>query len=194
MAAPDQCSLSSIDGSLSIDRLTLLFYCPKLSLWNSGCDNSMYVRKMSNLVENVLRSDLDPDFPQGSRTELFDQHYRTLSGFDIQFGTRMPKRKKIKDENYLIAFGSPKDIENGFAWHVMANEYALRTELCSIFRHCHERPVNIMRSLESMLRTIWSYRTECVGVHHDPSVRDEIHTCSNLEGELRLVTYKLQRC
>lgn len=128
MAAPDQCSLSSIDGSLSIDRLTLLFYCPKLSLWNSGCDNSMYVRKMSNLVENVLRSDLDPDFPQGFGTELFDQHYRTLSGFDIQFGTRMPKRKKIKDENYLIAFGTPKDIENGFAWQIMANEYALRIE------------------------------------------------------------------
>ena len=128
MAATDHCSLSSIDGSLSIDRLTLLFYCPKLSLWNNGCDNSFYVRKMSNLVEKLLSSDLDPDFPQGTRTELFDQHYRTISGFDIQFGTKMPKRKKITDENYLLAFGSAQDRENGFAWHVMANEYALRIE------------------------------------------------------------------
>ena len=119
MAASDQCSLSSvIDGSLSVDRLTLLFYCPCLSLWNEGCDNTMYVRKMCNLVEKVLKSDLDPDFPQGSKTELFDQHYRTLSGFDIQFGTKMPRRKKITDENYLL----------GFAWQIMANEYALRIE------------------------------------------------------------------
>lgn len=128
MAAPDQRSFSSIDGSLSIDRLTLLFYTPKLSLWNNGCDNTMYVRKMSNLVEKVLCSDLDPDFPQGSKTELFDQHYRTISGFDIQFGTKMPKRKKITDEHYLLAFGSPKDRDNGFAWHITANEYALRIE------------------------------------------------------------------
>lgn len=128
MAAPYQCCLSSIDGSLSIDRLTLLFYCPKLSLWNNGSDNTMYVRRMSKLVEQTLKKDLDPDFPQGSKTDLFDQHYRTISGFDIQFGTKMPKRKKITDENYLLAFGSPADRENGFAWQIMANEYALRVE------------------------------------------------------------------
>lgn len=128
MAAADHCCLSSIDGSLSIDRLTLLFYCPQLSLWNNGSDNTIYVRQMSKLVEQTLKKDLDPDFPQGSKTELFDQHYRTISGFDIQFGTKMPKRKKITDENYLVAFGTPKDRENGFAWQIMANEYALRVE------------------------------------------------------------------
>ena len=128
MAAPDQCCRSSVNGSLSIDRLTILFYCPHLSLWNDGSDNTMYVRKMCNLVEKVLRDDLDPDFPQGSGTELFQHHYRTISGFDIQFGTKMPKRKKITDENYLIAFGTAKDRENGFAWQIMANEYALRVE------------------------------------------------------------------
>lgn len=128
MAALDHCSLSSIDGSLSIDRLTLLFYCPKLSLWNNGCDNTFYVRKMSSLVKKLLGSDLDPDFPQGSQTELFSEHFRTISGFDIQFGTKMPKRKKITDEHYLLAFGSAKDKENGFAWQIMANEYALRIE------------------------------------------------------------------
>lgn len=128
MAAADHCSLSSIDGSLSIDRLTLLFYTPKLSLWNNGCDNTMYVKKMSSFVEKVLRADLDPDFPQGSKTELFDCHYRTISGFDIQFGTKMPKRKKITDEHYLLAFGSQSDRDNGFAWQIIANEYALRVE------------------------------------------------------------------
>ncbi len=128
MAAADHCSFSSIDGSLSIDRLTLLFYTPKLSLWNNGCDNTIYVRKMSALVEKLFRSDLDPDFPQGSKTELFDQHYRTISGFDIQFGTKMPKRKKVTDEHYLLAFGSQSDRDNGFAWHITANEYALRIE------------------------------------------------------------------
>lgn len=128
MAAPDQCCRSFIDGSLSIDRLTMLFYCPNLSLWNNGSDNSFYVKKMCFLVEKVLKDDLDPDFPQGSGTDLFQHHYRTISGFDIQFGTKMPKRKKITDEHYLLAFGTAKDRENGFAWQIMANEYALRVE------------------------------------------------------------------
>ena len=97
MAAPDQCCRPSVNGSLSIDRLTILFYCPTLSLWNDGSDNSYYVRMFCNRVEKVLKYDLDPDFPQGSGTELFQHHYRTISGFDIQFGTKMPKRKKMAD-------------------------------------------------------------------------------------------------
>ena len=128
MAASYQCSLSSIDGSLSIDRLTLLFYTPKLSLWNNGCDNRYYISKMCALVEKIFHSDLDPDFPQGSQTDLFDRHYRTISGFDIQFGTKMPKRKKITDSHYLLAFGTIEDRTNGFAFQVLPNEYALRIE------------------------------------------------------------------
>ena len=90
MAALDQCCRSSVNGSLSIDRLTILFYCPHLSLWNDGSDNTMYVRKMCNLVEKVLRDDLDPDFPQGSGTELFHHHYRTISVIFFRLGILVP--------------------------------------------------------------------------------------------------------
>lgn len=125
--ATGRCSLSSTSGTLSIDRITLLFYTPQLAMWNKG-DNSLLVRMMANNLENVLKNDLDPDFPQGSQTDLFAYHYRTISGFDIQFGTKMPKRKKITDEHYIMSFGTVSDKNNGFMWQTMANEYAFRVE------------------------------------------------------------------
>lgn len=128
MAQSDQLSLSSTSyGYLSIDRITLLFYTPHLSMWNKG-DNSLLVSMFASNLEKVLKNDLDPDFPQGSQTDLFRYHYRTLSGFDFQFGTKMPKRKKITDEHYIMSFGTVKDKENGFFWRVLPNEYALRIE------------------------------------------------------------------
>lgn len=117
----------SIDGSLSIDRLTLLFFTPNLSLWNDG-SSMVTVNQFSNYIEKVFLDDLDPDFPQGSPTELFCRHYRTLSGFDIQFGTKMPRRKKIKDSDYILLFGTQSDKDQGFMWQNLPNEYALRVE------------------------------------------------------------------
>ena len=127
MVATGRSSHFSIDGSLSIDRLTLLFFTPHLSLWNDG-SSMVTVKQFSNYIEKVFRDDLDPDFPQGSSTELFCRHYRTVSGFDVQFGSKMPKRKKITDSDFVLAFGTQSEKDQGFIWQNLPNDYALRVE------------------------------------------------------------------
>ena len=118
-----------VKGSLSLDRVTFLVFSPGLSLWGSDTDRSKRnIEKMSGLVEKLLSDKFDSDFPQGIPSELFKKHYRTTSGIDIQFGPVMPRRKKIKDSDYILAFGTEEDKENGFMFKSFPNEYAFRVE------------------------------------------------------------------
>lgn len=125
-------SSPALEGSLSIDRCTFLLYSPRLSLWSSDQEeyrrNSESLKKMASLIETTLQDVLDPDFPQGHSSELFRYHYRTSDGIDLQFGTQLPKRKKITDEGMIQAFGSPDEKEAGVMFHYTPNFYAFRVE------------------------------------------------------------------
>lgn len=125
-------SPASIPGKLSLDRCTFLLYSPRLSLWSA--DNAEYrenerrIERMATLTENVLKNELDPDFPQGHPSQLFLKHYRTTDEVDIQFGAVMPKRKKITDEDAIQMFGTPEEKEQGFKWEYSPNNFAFRVE------------------------------------------------------------------
>lgn len=123
---------NTVKGSLSIDRVTFLLYSPSLSLW--AADNKEYrtnerrLQMLHNRISEILAPVLDPDFPQGFPSELFRYHYRTLDGVDLQMGSQMPKRKKIDDRDYVQAFGTDEDKENGFMYDYHPNDYAFRVE------------------------------------------------------------------
>lgn len=132
MQVEDFLSPAAVKGSLSIDRVTFLLLSPSLSLWNSDDAeyraNILRVEKMAKAIESVLKDDFDEDFPQGYPSELFRYHYRTFDGIDIQFGSQMPKRKKLTDEGMLQAFGTEEEIEKGYMYHYSPNDYAFRVE------------------------------------------------------------------
>lgn len=121
---------AEVKGNLSFDKLTILVFSPSLSFWGSDSKdrslNERRINKMFTAIENNL--DLDPDFSNGVRSDLFLHHFRTVDGIDIQFGSVMPRRKKITDEVFLAAFGSSDDVENGFMYRYLPNEYAFRLE------------------------------------------------------------------
>ncbi len=118
-----------VKGSLSLDRCTFLVFSPGLSLWGDESDiASRNIEKMSKLIYKLIGDKLDTDFPQGIPSELFKKHFRTTSGIDIQFGPVMPRRKKIKDEDFILSFGTAEDKENGFMFKSFPNEYAFRVE------------------------------------------------------------------
>ena len=121
---------SSVKGSLSLDRVTMLLYSPSLSLWSDSdaCANDLEVKSAARSFSRILNPVLDPDFPQGVASELFAYHFRTSAGVDIQFGTKMPKRKKVTDEMLVAAFGTDEDKENGFMYQYGPNNYAFRVE------------------------------------------------------------------
>lgn len=120
---------TSVRGSLSIDRVTFLVFSPLLSLWGEEGDyNRVRVERMKNLTLKLLKDDLDPDFPQGTPSELFHHHFRTARGVDVQFGPVLPKRKKVTDEAYIMAFGTDSDKEKGYAFSYSPNEYGFRVE------------------------------------------------------------------
>lgn len=118
-----------VQGVLSLDRCTFLIFSPGLSLWGEDSDiANRNIDKMSKLIYKLIGDKLDSDFPQGIPSELFKKHFRTASGIDIQFGPVMPRRKKIKDEDYILSFGSSEDKENGYMFKCFPNYYAFRVE------------------------------------------------------------------
>ena len=120
---------TSVKGRLSLDRCTFLIYSPRLSLWGAdGVKHESGVDMMARLTERLLKDNFDPDFPQGIPSELFRRHYRTSDGVDIQFGPVMPKRKKITDEAFVMAFGSEDEKEQGFCYRFSPNDYGFRVE------------------------------------------------------------------
>lgn len=111
MARSDQ------SGQSSIDRLTLLFKTPHLSLWTG----------LNNYSCQALARYIETKFPDmicySSSTELFAYHYRLESGYDIQFGPRFPKTTKFPTDLELsLAFGSS---DRGF---IVPQTYGLRIE------------------------------------------------------------------
>lgn len=118
-----------IKGSLSLDRCTFLVFSPGLSLWGEDSEiSNRNIDKMSKLIYKLIGDKLDSDFPQGIPSELFKKHFRTASGIDIQFGPVMPRRKKIKDQDYIFSFGTVVDRENGYMFKSFPNDYAFRVE------------------------------------------------------------------
>lgn len=113
-----------IKGSLSLDRCTFLVFSPRLSLWGSE-NHEAFVKHMSYLTEKVLQDNLDSDFVQGVPSELFKYHYRTSVGVDIQFGSFMPRRRKIQDHEKISAFGLS---DSDPRYEYFPNEYAFRVE------------------------------------------------------------------
>lgn len=95
-----------IPGSLSVDRITFLVFCPRLSLWSENeqetRQNMDNIEKFSSFLELRLSSVLDMDYPQGCSTVLYKKHYRTIGGVDIQFGPVFPvrKKRKLKEDDY----------------------------------------------------------------------------------------------
>ena len=139
----DNCGITDFlpcSGSLSIDRITLLIECPHLSVW---AKDEGYIKRMNKIdrftsvFDTMLQSfniALDPDFPQGVRSDLFLHHYRVLSPsslddmVDIQFGCTSPVRKRITDESYIMAFGSAEEKEQGFIDNYIPSQYGFRIE------------------------------------------------------------------
>lgn len=128
----DLMSPAAVCGSLSIDRVTFLILTPSLSLWTDNEDEYQSNRKrldeMCKFVTTVLKDELDEDFPQGSSTPLFRHHYRTIDDVDIQFGSQMPKRKKVTNESLIETFGTVEDQERGYMFQYSPNSYAFRIE------------------------------------------------------------------
>lgn len=134
MQVDDYFSPADVKGCLSLDRVTFLLLSPSLSLWSMDLDKEEYertLRRIENLksmIATQLSDVLDPDFSQGSGTDLFCCHFRTSDGVDIQFGTKKPKRRKITDEGLLEAFGTLEEKKQGYKYEYMPNAYALRIE------------------------------------------------------------------
>lgn len=128
----DFASPATVKGALSIDRVTFLILSPTLSLWASDDaeyrQNRKRLEKMCEFVQTTLKSSLNEDFPQGSSTELFRHHYRTIDDIDIQFGSQLPKHKKITNEDMIQSFGTLEDKERGYMFQYSPNDFAFRVE------------------------------------------------------------------
>lgn len=92
---------STVSGKLSLDRCTLLVFAPTLSVVECAEyeHNKRKIEKFKEFLECSLKNVLDLEFPQGYPTELYAFHYRTRNfedceGIDIQFGAKMPVRKR----------------------------------------------------------------------------------------------------
>ena len=125
-------SLAPGFGVLSCDRVTFLMFTPSLSVWSDDrSDREINSRRISALSDYIsLKSEnrLDPDFPQGLPSQLFEHHFRTSDGVDIQLGARMPKRVKVTDLDYIQSFGTDEEKESGYCMRYVPNDYGLRIE------------------------------------------------------------------
>ena len=123
---------ATVEGSLSLDRVTFLLLSPSLSLWTSDDveyrRNQQKLEKMAGYIQTVLKDELDPDFPLVYPSQLFRYHYRTLDDVDIQFGSQLPKRKKITDSDIIEAFGTVEEKAEGCMYQYNPNYYAFRVE------------------------------------------------------------------
>lgn len=134
----DLSSFAFVSGTLSLDRVTLLVYSPFLSVYvkdESAKHRLDKIDKFNSLFQSMCESHcitLDPDFPQGCRSDLYLHHYRVLTStdepLDIQFGATSPVRKRITDQQYLDAFGSSEDKENGYIDEYIPSRYGFRLE------------------------------------------------------------------
>lgn len=122
---------ATVKGTLSLDRVTFLVFSPFLSLWAE--DEAEYrmnekkIYRMSEVAAAVLKNVLDEDFPQGSPTENYKHHFRTIDDIDIQFGAKRPKRKVISDDDLIEMFGTT-DVDDKDKYYHVRNSYCLRIE------------------------------------------------------------------
>lgn len=125
-------SLAPDSGVLSCDRVTFLMFTPSLSVWSVDRadreSNSRRISSLSGYIQRLAGDRLDPDFPQGLSSQLFEHHFRTSDGVDIQLGARMPKRLKVTDLGYIQAFGSDEEKDSGYCMRYVPNDYGLRIE------------------------------------------------------------------
>lgn len=138
----DNCGITDFlpsSGLLSVDRVTLLIESPYLSVWtkDEGYNKRMdRIERFRSLFDSMIQSChicLDPDYPQGCRSDLFLHHYRVFSGLDeemidVQFGCTSPVRKRITDESYIMAFGSEEEKEQGYIDNYIPSQYGFRLE------------------------------------------------------------------
>lgn len=117
-----------LTASMAIDRMTLLLFAPRLSLWGEESrGNESYCKEMSYLVENLLSDRFDPDFVQGKPSDLFKYHYHLKDDIDIQFGSVLPRRKKIDSSIVALTVGIDSDtLPETFSYH--PNDYSFRIE------------------------------------------------------------------
>lgn len=118
-----------VNGFLSIDRVSFLVFSPKLCLWaeteSEYRENLKTIKNMDNAIMNLIK--LDEDFSNGISTKLFLHHYRTKSGVDLQLGSKMPKSKKVSDEDLLEQFGT-LEVPNTKKYIHSPSFYGLRIE------------------------------------------------------------------
>jgi len=85
----------------SIDRLTILIYCPYMNLIREEFDEDEFemkrkrVEKITSYILEDRYKMLSDDFHQGQRTKCYAKHFRTVWGHDIQLGPIYPVRKKV---------------------------------------------------------------------------------------------------
>ncbi|MDD2640144.1 MAG: replication initiation factor domain-containing protein [Arcobacteraceae bacterium] len=121
--------INQINGTLSIDRVSLLVFSPHYCLWQSNTNeskqNEMNIKKMNQAILNLLP--LDDDFANGSSTKVFLYHYRTKNGLDIQIGNKLPVVKKLP-ESFLIENFGTIDLPNDKKFIMDCSNYGIRIE------------------------------------------------------------------
>jgi len=126
-----------LENRFSIDRLTLLIYSPGFSLHDVFDDAEGFQAKrkleafrdfLTKLIDRAKQKNIQVDEVQNSmETKLYAYHYRIFD-IDIQFCTRLPKTKKVDDQQMIEVFGDDDDKENGYMYEFYSNDYNVRIE------------------------------------------------------------------
>lgn len=122
---------------LSIDRITMLVYSPKLSLFPYRLDDSDDIMKKQaedmiknfiNVFQRKFSHLIDTESFVSKDTHLYSYHFRLKGGIDFQFSTRYGIRNRITDKNYVSTFGSELDTERGYIDEYFDSDYNIRFE------------------------------------------------------------------
>jgi len=126
----------------SIDRLTMLVYSPGFSIYESDTEyddlRGYRVKKLINeyikFFDNLIKDDITEELKRTTgkilnslETKLYQYHYR-IQDIDIQFCTKLPKNKRISDDDYIEVWGDDRDKARGYMYEFYSNDYNVRIE------------------------------------------------------------------
>ena len=122
---------------LSIDRITMLVYSPRLSLFPFRMDDTDDIMKKKaedmiktfmTVFEKKFAHLIDSSSFVSKDTHLYSYHLRLKGGIDFQFSTRYGIRNRITDKAYVSTFGNETDTERGYIDEYFDSDYNIRLE------------------------------------------------------------------